>query len=450
MRTQSPRSFASPSVLMAAALLGLLAAGDGLAATHPNVVVFLVDDFGYECIAANGGTSYRTPHVDRLAATGTRFEHGYSQPLCTPTRVQLMTGLYNVRNYTRFGHLEPSQTTFAHLFRDAGYATCIVGKWQLGGGLDAPGHFGFDEYCLWQLDRRPPRYANPGLEINGKRVDYTDGEYGPDIVNRYALDFIARQKDRPFLLYYPMILTHNPFQPTPDSPRYDPKARGEDVNRDKTHFADMTAYMDKMVGNVVAELEKHGLRQKTLVLFTGDNGTNVSITSEMGDRRVRGGKGSGKDNGIHVPLIASWPGTIPQGSVSQDLVDTTDFLPTICEAAGIAVPARLAIDGRSVLPRLRGGEGRPREWVYCWYAREGGARATFEFVLDRRYKLYRDGKFFDLTRDIEEQQPLDTASLAGDAAAAHERMTAALDRFRGARPAHIVAKAGKPGAGSDP
>jgi arylsulfatase A len=210
----------------------------------------------------------------------------------------------------------------------------------------------------------------------------------------------------------------------------------------------MTACMDKMVGNVVAELEKHGLHQKTLVLFTGDNGTNVRITSKMGDRRVRGGKGSSKDNVIHVPPIASWPGTIPEGSVSQDLVDTTDFLPTICEAAGIEVPARLAIDGRSFLPRLRGGVGRPREWVYCWDAREGGAQAALEFVLDQRFKLYRNGKFLDLTLDIEEQQPLDIASLAGDAAA-HQRMTAALDRFRGARPAHIVAQAGKPGAGSD-
>jgi arylsulfatase A len=132
----------------------------------------MADDFGYECIGANGSTSYQTPHIDKLAATGMRFEHCYSQPLCTPTRVQLMTGQYNIRNYVRFGLLDPKQTTFAHLFKQAGYTTGIVGKWQLGGGFDGPKHFGFDEYCLWQLTRRPPRFANPGLEINGKEIDY--------------------------------------------------------------------------------------------------------------------------------------------------------------------------------------------------------------------------------------------------------------------------------------
>ena len=112
-----------------------------------------------------------------------RFEHCHVQPLCTPTRAQLMTGLYNVRNYGHFGALDPQATTFAHLLKKAGYATGIAGKWQLGGGFDGPKKFGFDEYCLWQLTRRPPRYANPGLEINGKEVDFKKGEYGPDVVN---------------------------------------------------------------------------------------------------------------------------------------------------------------------------------------------------------------------------------------------------------------------------
>src|SRR5829696_7637550 len=113
-------------------------------AKKPNVVLIMADDFGYECVTANGGQSYKTPHLDRLAAGGVRFEHCHAQPLCTPTRVQLMTGLYNVRNYSRFGLLEPDVTTFAHLLKKAGYATCIAGKWQLGHGFEGPKKFGFD------------------------------------------------------------------------------------------------------------------------------------------------------------------------------------------------------------------------------------------------------------------------------------------------------------------
>ncbi|MEZ0265448.1 MAG: sulfatase-like hydrolase/transferase, partial [Phycisphaerae bacterium] len=205
----------------------ILFAVPALAATpspRPNVVLILADDFGYECVGANGGTSYKTPTLDKLAATGVRFEHCYAQPLCTPTRVQLMTGIYNVRNYVNFGNMDPKSVTFANLLKNAGYATGICGKWQLGHDRDLPKRFGFDESYLWQLTRRPPRYANPGLEINGKEVDYTNGEYGPDLVNEFARDFVRRHKDKPFFLYYPMMLTHDPFQPTPDSKDWDPKA----------------------------------------------------------------------------------------------------------------------------------------------------------------------------------------------------------------------------------
>src|SRR5262249_46561825 len=146
------------------------------------------------------------------------------------------------------GELRSGETTFAQLLKQEGYATCIVGKWQLGGGFEGPKQFGFGEYCLWQLTRRPPRYANPGLEINGREENFSSGEYGPDLVSKYALDFIMTYKDRPFLLYYPMMLTHGPFQPTPDSADWDPQAIGEDVNHDKRHFGEMVSYMDKLIG----------------------------------------------------------------------------------------------------------------------------------------------------------------------------------------------------------
>ena len=421
-----------------------LLATDARAASQPNVVLIMVDDFGYECVAANGGTSYRTPHLDKLAAGGMRFEHCHVQPLCTPTRVQLMTGLYNVRNYTHFGHLERGQTTFAHLFKRAGYATCIAGKWQLGRDMSLPGHFGFESYCLWQLDRRPPRYANPGLEIDGREVDFSHGEYGPDVVNTYALDYIARHKDQPFFLYYPMMLTHAPFQPTPDSPDWDPKAIGEQVNQSEKHFGDMVTYADKLVGTVVAALDKHGLRDNTLLIVLGDNGTKLGVPSQMGERTVVGGKGTSKLTGTHVPLIVNWPSVVAAGRVSGDLIDSTDFLPTICAATGVAVPMDLHLDGHSFLPQLRGERGDPRQWIYCWYGRDGGPTAEAEFAMNQRYKLYRDGTLFDLQKDPGELAPLSTATVGDDAASAQKLLGSALGRFRDARPTAIAAQGGPP------
>jgi arylsulfatase A len=358
---------------------------------RPNVVLIMADDLGYETIGADGGTSYQTPVLDRLAAGGARFTHCYAQPLCTPTRVQLLTGQSNVRNYIHFGEMNPSSLTFGNLFQQAGYATCIVGKWQLGHDRDLPGKFGFDESCLWQHTRRPPRYANPGLEINGVARDFTHGEYGPDLVNRHALDFIDRKKNTPFLLYYPMILTHAPYQPTPDSAAWDPQARGERVNRRPEHFADMVAYMDKLIGRLIAKLDALGLREDTLVIFLGDNGTGRGIRSRMGDRVVVGGKGKTTASGMHVPLIVNWPGRIVAGKVISGLVDTTDFLPTMCEAAGVKLPDGRVWDGRSFLPQLLGRTGSPREWIYSWYSpRQGQDRSVREFAFNQRYKLYRN------------------------------------------------------------
>jgi len=407
-------------------------------AAKPNLILIMADDLGYETIGANGGTSYRTPALDRLAATGARFTHCYAQPLCTPTRVQLMTGLSNVRNYIRFGNMDPESVTFATLLKAAGYATCIAGKWQLGRDLDLPKKFGFDESYLWQHTRRPPRYANPGLEINGVEKDYTSGEYGPDLVNACLLDFLERKKDGPFFIYYPMILTHAPYQPTPDSDTWDPKAIGERVNRDEKHFGHMVEYMDKLIGKVVAKLDALALRENTLILFLGDNGTGRGTRSQMGDRTVIGGKGTTTTAGMHVPLIANWPGRVLAGKVHSDLVDTTDFLPTLLEAAGVTLPREPKPDGRSFFPQLCGEQGRPRDWIYSWYSpRQGADLAAREFAFDQRFKLYRSGEFFDLTRDVAEAKPLAVSSLEGEAAAAAKKLQAALDQFKNVRPARL-------------
>jgi arylsulfatase A len=155
----------------------------------------------------------------------------------------------------------------------------------------------------------------------------------------------------------------------------------------------------------------------------------------MGDRVVVGGKGSTTAAGMHVPLIVSWPGKIASGAVLEDLVDSTDILPTICEAAGIRIPPDWVLDGQSFLPQLRGEPGRPRQWIYSWYSPRG--EPLREFAFDQRYKLYRGGRFFDWSADPEEQHPLEVARLTGEAAQAARKLQAVLDQYRDARPAHL-------------
>jgi len=426
---------ASAAAGIAACLPSGLSASLGRKEEKPNIVLILADDLGYECIGANGGTSYETPVLDGMAAHGVRFEHCYAQPLCTPSRVKLLTGICNVRNYVEFGILDKDQTTFAHLFKQAGYPTCVVGKWQLGGGLQGPYHFGFDEYCLWQLNRRPGRYPNPGLEINGKQVDYINGEYGPDLVSDYACDFMQRNRDRPFLIFYPMILTHCPFEPTPDSPEWDPKSKGSETYKgNPKYFGDMVRYMDKIVGKLIGKLEQLGLHEKTLILFTGDNGTDKPVVSMMADQEIKGGKGEMTDAGTRVPLIAEWPGVISQGKVCRGIVDFSDFLPTLCEYAAIPLPQKLPVDGKSFLPQLKGEKGHPREWVYCWFSRDGNPSRAKEFARNQRYKLYRTGEFYDLNNDIQEKAPLKDKDLDEEAMKVRTMLQNALDQYKNARP----------------
>ncbi|MGB7344803.1 MAG: sulfatase-like hydrolase/transferase [Pirellulaceae bacterium] len=423
-------SFRTLNVLAFVVALGVSLAP---AADRPNIVMIMADDLGFECIGANGGTSYKTPVLDQMAAESVRFPHCYSQPICTPSRVKLMTGIYNTRNYAEFGLLETSQRTFANILRDEGYTTCIVGKWQLGKDKALPKHFGFDEHCLWQLFRRPSRFASPGLEINGVAKDFPGG-YGPDVTADYAVNFIQENKGKPFLLYYPMILTHCPFEPTPDSADWDPKSPGSKTYKgDPKYFGDMVTYMDKIVGRILDQLDKSGVRDNTLVIFTGDNGTDEPVVSMMGDKEIAGGKGKTTDAGNHVPLIVQWRGKTPAGVVCNDIVDISDFLPTMCQAAGAEVPESIQLDGRSFLPQVLGDTGNPREWIYQWYARNGGPKGA-EFTRNQRYKLYRTGKFYDVAGDSLEQRPLDVASLDQETKQVHQMLQAALDQYTDVRP----------------
>jgi arylsulfatase A len=241
-----------------------------------------------------------------------------------------------------------------------------------------------------------------------------------------------------------MMLTHSPYQPTPDSPDWNPRLRNEKAGRDVKHFAEMVAYMDKMIGRLVARLDELGIRDNTLVIFLGDNGTGREIVSQFKGQPYPGGKGSTTARGTHVPLIANWPGRIRAGQVNGELVDSTDFLPTLCEAAGVELPASPPIDGRSFLPQLVGNQGQPREWIYCWYAKNGGPKANAEFAMTATLKLYRDGRLFDLGNDPFEERPLRVADLSGDDAEIAKKLQAVLEQYAGARPAHLLAAAAQP------
>lgn len=374
----------------------------------------MADDLGYEVLESNGGTSYTTPHLNQLAEKGVRFTHAYAMPLCTPSRVQIMTGKYNFRNYERFGYLNPKEITFANLLSESGYQTAIAGKWQLGGGEEAPGHFGFDQYCLWQIQSGDfwYRYKNPIVYQNGARRKDTQGGYGPEVFTEFILDFMqqAAEKESPFLVYYPMCLVHDPFQPTPDQEAF--KTYEIEGLNDTTYFRNMVSFMDRQVGRIVDQLETLGIQDNTLIIFTGDNGTDQNVVSWMGARRVPGMKGLPVDAGTHVPLITYWGNQPEQGRVVDDLIDFTDVLPTLLEAAQIEKPTDFLTDGRSFLPQITGKEGTPREWIYCDYNSGKSQFPVVNYAQDHQYKLYGDGEFYHFTQDLPEQNPLNLENLS--------------------------------------
>ncbi len=377
----------------------------------------MADDMGYEALSVNGSESCKSPNLDKLADQGVRFTNCFANPLCTPSRAKIMTGQYNVRNYVNFGLLDRGQTTFAHQLKAAGYKTCIAGKWQLGKQTDSPQHFGFEQSCLWQHTRSgrskengkniDRRFVNPLLEFNGKEKDYVNGEYGPQVCTDFVCDFIDRNKENPFLVYYPMILTHCPFDPTPDSTDWDPKRLGSttykgDRNNPQRHFRDMVAYADKIVGQIVAQLEKSGVRENTLLIFTGDNGTDKPIVTSWNGTKVAGGKGTMTDAGTRVPLIASWPAGIKQpGRVVDDLVEFCDLMPTLCEVTGADLPPNYPGDGSSIVPVLQdNASARKKDWIYIWYSRSGHSDQGQVMVRNKQYSLLAktDGSNARLTR----------------------------------------------------
>lgn len=359
-------------------------------ATKPNIVFILADDLGLDGVSCYGSDKHKTPNVDKLAASGTRFQTCYASPLCGPTRCLLMTGRYAFRtggitngSWRNGGPGAKSADEFpmARLLKQAGYATGMGGKWRQVG--ETPRDWGFDEYITdptaggWFWEKT--------LLKNGESINVPEGAYAPDLVHTFAIDFMKQNKQRPFFFYYSMHHVHAPILRTPDS------KNGKDA-----HYDDNIAYMDKQVGAVIAELEKLGLREKTLVIFTTDNGTALAHPSEIGGRMINGKKGSMLEGGSRVPFIASWPGTTPAGKVSQDILSFADPHATFAELAGVKLPEGRKFDGRSFALQLLGKPGQPREWAYVqlgprWFVREQG------FKMNEQGELYdmRDAPFVE-------------------------------------------------------
>lgn len=424
-----------------------------LAEERPNILLIMADDVGIEGLGCYGGTSYKTPNLDRMAAEGIRFTRAYSQPLCTPTRVEIMTGQYNHRNWKYFGILDPNQKTFGHYLQESGYTTGIFGKWQLqsydppdlpgasnrrGTGMHAK-DAGFDRYSLFHAlhtESKGSRYTNPtileGTAGSEGELKTYQGQFGEDIWVDHIVDFFDSTRNQPTFAYYPMALPHWPFLPTPDTPNWNPDS--EQVEKPE-YIVDMIQYMDKSVGVLVDKLRNKGLLKNTIVLFYSDNGTHAKVVSEMRDgRQIQGGKASSRQTGIHVPLIAYWPEKINPG-IDHDLVDASDFLATLMELAEQKLPKDAVTDGISFAHRLFDNPGRKRDTAFFWYdSRPGWDKERFRrevFALNKDYKLYRSGRLFRLTDKPLEEIEISPLTMSDADQKAKKQLTAFIEENLG-------------------
>ncbi len=368
------------------------------------------------------------------------FRTCWATPICSPSRAEIMTGRYGFR--TRWfhnnmkplagqpgGNLSECNLIFAQLLKSAGYATAIAGKWQLRG---TEREYGFDEKCMWEklpgggfdgpiegqgasLPGRPARYWHPAIVKNGRQLRTTARDYGPDIFTDFVIDFARRHQHKPFLVYYPMALTHaswdfdlkkNTWVPTPE---LDEGGR-RTGRKTKDTLRSNVEYMDHLVGRIARSLDKLGIPDNTVLIFTADNGTRGYGKSNLFQER-----------GPRVPMIVNCPGLVrPLGPVDA-LTDLSDVLPTMAELAGIAPPGDYVIDGRSMAPVLRGQERHVRDWIFSFYA-------DTRLLRDQRWLLDGNGSFWDCgTRRDEEGYKDVTDSQDPQVAAARRRFAKTLE-----------------------
>ena len=406
-------------VLLATFTLAAYAKGSA----KPNIIFILADDLGIGNVSCYGADNFKTPRIDTLAKDGIRFEHCYAQPLCGPSRAQILTGRYAFHTGMTGNDSGPritGETMLPKILKPAGYVSVCCGKW---GQLPLqPSDFGFDEYLrfqgsgvYWRDDaaQGPATYV-----IDGKSRPIPKDKYLPDIMHDYLIDFIKRHRDQPFFAYYSLSHVHRnvphlSMRPTPDR-----------KPNSQTLFADNISYMDKLVGELVDELEQLKLREKTLLIFVGDNGTagGEHEQSTIRGRNISGHKGDMLEGGSLVPMIANWPGIVPKGKISTDLLDFSDFVPTFAELAKAKLPSATTFDGRSFAPQLHGNKGAPRDWVFVelgkhWYVRE------------MNWKLNESGELYDMTGAPFEEKLIPAEKTAEKAATAKVRLQAILSKL---------------------
>jgi arylsulfatase A-like enzyme len=472
-------------VMLLCGLAGCSTTSD-TSSTKPNIVFILVDDLGYMDIGANNPkTFYETPNIDALAKRGMRFTDGYAAcPVCSPTRASILTGKYPQRTgitdyigapqpekWSRPTELLPApyaeqlalqETTMAEAFKSAGYATFFAGKWHLGPTNFWPENQGFD-INIGGWDRGGPYggkkyfspYGNPRLS------DGPTGEHLPDRLAAETANFIAANKDQPFFAYLSFYSVHTPLIARDDlQKKYEAKAKTlPDVNpkwgrererevrlvQDHAVYAGMVEAMDLAVGKVLKALQDAGVSDNTIVVFTSDNGgLSTSEGHPTSNLPLRGGKGWPYEGGVREPLIVAAPGMAKPGSVSDRVVTSPDFYPTLLELAGLPALPEQHRDGVSFVKALRGGEQSrgPVFWHYPHYGNQGGAPCGA--VRDGDWKLiewYEDGsvELFNLKNDLGEKHNL----------AAHKpaRVKAMLEKLRAWR-ASVGAKMPTPKPGN--
>lgn len=365
-----------------------------------------------------GADHVKTPNLDALAKNGTRYTHAYTAPLCGPSRACILTGRYAFRtgatNQDATGQMKADvETMMPTVLKQVGYVTSAVGKWgQLPLG---PAEFGFDDYLrfngsgvYWSKGGKKEAYIE-----NGQGKTLREKEYMPDLMHQHVVSFLNKNQTKPFYLYYSMSHVHGEIQPTPDS------APGS-----KDLYNDNLVYMDKLVGKLITELERLKLREKTLIVFVGDNGTagGYAKTSTIGGKPLSGQKGMMLEGGALVPLIANWPGVTPKGRVSADLIDSTDFFPTFAALAGAPLPTKKPLDGHNFSASLLGKPGTPRDWIFIELARQW-------YVREQKWKLNQAGELFDMNGAPFTEPLVPTDTKDPSPLAARKRLQAALDKL---------------------
>ena len=417
----------------------------------PNIIFILADDLGFAEIGANGADHYKTPNIDSLAKTGIRFNHFYTAPLCGPSRALILTGRYAFRSgavtqdacasIIRTG--DKAEVMIPTVLKKAGYTTALIGKWgQLLPSGDAA-EWGFDHVMsfkasgiYWNKTAAASwvkKYelagdkgaedgvrANPGAyNIDAKKLMMADNEYMPDLMQNNAIAFINEHKGKPFFLYYSMSFVHSQILPTPDST---PPAPGTDAaTRYAQVYNDNVTYMDKLIGKLLAELDRLKLRENTVIFFMGDNGTAKANADRatIGGRRLIGQKGGMEEGGGLVPFIINWQGVTPAGKLNENFTDASDLLPTFAEIAGAPLPENRVIDGKSLVAQIKGETNSPRTWAFTqlgghWHVREAG------------WKLNEAGRLFDMKNAPFEEIPVPADSKDGAAMAARKHLSEVL------------------------